>query len=65
MELYRKSELKKLEKNPNENSYKYAYVTFKSMGDVNMVLEAYNVSKAYKFFVLRVFPSCCCSRRRK
>lgn len=60
MELYRKSELKKMEKDPKTNSYKYAYVTFKSMADANMVLKAYNVNPSYRTLVLKILPSCCC-----
>lgn len=65
MELYRKSELKQIQRNPNRHSYKYAYVLLKSMKDADAILQAYNVNPGYRFMILHLCPACCCRRRYK
>ena len=54
---------KDVEKTPDSQSVKYAYIVFRSMEAVNHAIDAYNLSKFYRILYLYIF--CCCYRRRK
>ena len=54
----------KVKKTADEHTVKYAYVTFRSMHDMNRVLKAYNVSKRYRCLV-NYLCCCCCTEEKK
>lgn len=47
-------------KSKEQRSIKYAYVTFRSMHDMNTVLREYNVTGRYRCLVN--YLCCCCMR---
>lgn len=61
-EAYRAKKDKDVEKTPDSQSVKYAYIVFRSMEAVNHAIDAYNLSKFYR--ILYLYVCCCCYRRR-